>query len=518
MLYGQFPFYDSAPQELFNKIKTAEFTIPDDGRVSEDTKAVIKRLLVTEPDRRLTAQQVRLTPPPLLPWPQVRRAVEGIIVMWRSISPGGGAGAGLQEVPEWRPEQGRQEGKVQGTGLSHETVLLNLSQGREGAVEERKKGVEGVRSKRQGGIPVHRLGEDARPLTAEEYRLYSPVITEMRGGSRARRGTTTSSVAQVLVRQRPGTGPSSSPLQPQGAPPNLASLPATVPDQAEVLDLSSGPRRELQPPPRPVPPPLQPLPPSPARPEERALSLVGALRRLGTRVNLVPVSFGGQRRSGSGGPGGREERRRAGWPGERRREGERLRPARERQAAVIERLSEYRRGRSLAGGGRPEERSGLALVSRLGQELGPLPQGEGRLLAQGWEGSEVREADNFLRELEQGQVREGNLGEVQGSSSVGQGIGRAPAALQGPVLEGVAGQGPVLDEGAGQGLFMDDDAGQEPVLSDVAGERPVLADMAMPGSVLDEVTGQRPVMDEVAGQNRSGEQGANSGQRTEERD
>ena len=60
MLYGQFPFYDSAPQELFNKIKTAEFSIPDDGRVSEDTKSVIKRLLVTEPERRLTAVQVNI--------------------------------------------------------------------------------------------------------------------------------------------------------------------------------------------------------------------------------------------------------------------------------------------------------------------------------------------------------------------------------------------------------------------------------------------------------------------------
>jgi serine/threonine protein kinase len=28
MLYGQFPFYDSQPQELFRKIKAAEFTVP----------------------------------------------------------------------------------------------------------------------------------------------------------------------------------------------------------------------------------------------------------------------------------------------------------------------------------------------------------------------------------------------------------------------------------------------------------------------------------------------------------
>ena len=47
-------------QELFNKIKTAEFTIPDDGRVSEDTRNVIRRLLVTDPAKRLTATQVRM--------------------------------------------------------------------------------------------------------------------------------------------------------------------------------------------------------------------------------------------------------------------------------------------------------------------------------------------------------------------------------------------------------------------------------------------------------------------------
>jgi hypothetical protein len=47
-------------QELFNKIKTAEFTIPEDGRVSEDTRNVIRRLLVTDPARRLTATQVRM--------------------------------------------------------------------------------------------------------------------------------------------------------------------------------------------------------------------------------------------------------------------------------------------------------------------------------------------------------------------------------------------------------------------------------------------------------------------------
>jgi len=29
MLYGQFPFYDNVPQELFRKIKAVEYTIPE---------------------------------------------------------------------------------------------------------------------------------------------------------------------------------------------------------------------------------------------------------------------------------------------------------------------------------------------------------------------------------------------------------------------------------------------------------------------------------------------------------
>ena len=225
-----------------------------------------------------------------LPFFQVKRQVETIILMWRNITPS--AGLGLQEVPVWK--EGEVVKEKRGHPPSHHThdnVLLNLSQGREGANIERGKGHEA----RARGIPVHRLGEDARTLTADEYRMYSPIITEMRGGSRVRnRGSaTSSSMAQVLVRQRPGAATATSPISPslpgppsQAAPPHLATLPATVPDQAEVLDLSSGPRRETlaQPPPRPVPPPSVGSRPMTAhhssrnerpRHEDRALSLVG---------------------------------------------------------------------------------------------------------------------------------------------------------------------------------------------------------------------------------------------------
>ncbi|KAL8586660.1 hypothetical protein ACOMHN_040168 [Nucella lapillus] len=58
MVYGQFPFYDSSPQELFRKIKGAEYSIPHDGRVSDATKLVIRRLLQLDSQMRMTASQV----------------------------------------------------------------------------------------------------------------------------------------------------------------------------------------------------------------------------------------------------------------------------------------------------------------------------------------------------------------------------------------------------------------------------------------------------------------------------
>ncbi|UYV81851.1 hypothetical protein LAZ67_20002691, partial [Cordylochernes scorpioides] len=59
MLYGQFPFYDSVPQELFRRIKAADFHIPSDGRVSEGTVTIIRSLLNLNPTQRLTAEELR---------------------------------------------------------------------------------------------------------------------------------------------------------------------------------------------------------------------------------------------------------------------------------------------------------------------------------------------------------------------------------------------------------------------------------------------------------------------------
>ncbi|KAI1296566.1 Serine/threonine-protein kinase 40 [Halotydeus destructor] len=58
MLYGQFPFYDSVPSSLFAKIKTADFSLPKDIKISESSQNLIKKLLNTNADLRLSADEV----------------------------------------------------------------------------------------------------------------------------------------------------------------------------------------------------------------------------------------------------------------------------------------------------------------------------------------------------------------------------------------------------------------------------------------------------------------------------
>ena len=103
-------------------------------------------------------------------------------------------------VPEWSGDKGtvadtKADREKEKWELSHECVLGNLAHGRETVVTglSRKSGGSRLRG---SSLPVHRLGEDARPLTGEEYRLYSAMITELRQTDRpssAPAATTTSS-------------------------------------------------------------------------------------------------------------------------------------------------------------------------------------------------------------------------------------------------------------------------------------------------------------------------------------
>jgi len=178
MLYGQFPFYDSVPQGLFAKIKSAEYSIPEDGRVSEDTKTIIRKLLVTDPSRRMTAGQVR-------------ESLEMIITVWKSITP---PITDFQVVPEFRPEEAKKVAAAERAAAAAREkekddfmVSLMQSSGSNvfGSTASHKhgsssSGVSSSYSQPHRKIPVTRLSEDARPLTAEEYMKYGHIVGMLR--------------------------------------------------------------------------------------------------------------------------------------------------------------------------------------------------------------------------------------------------------------------------------------------------------------------------------------------------
>lgn len=154
MLYGQFPFYDSIPQELFRKIKAAEYTIPEDGRVSENTVCLIRKLLVLDPQQRLAAADVL-------------EALSAIIASWQSLSSLSGP---LQVVPDIDDQlssaDSSQEAKV--TEECSQYEFENYMRQQLLLAEEKSSGHE-ARSwvpKRQFGSvpPVRRLGHDAQPM------------------------------------------------------------------------------------------------------------------------------------------------------------------------------------------------------------------------------------------------------------------------------------------------------------------------------------------------------------------
>uniref|UniRef100_A0A3P9AAM2 Serine/threonine-protein kinase 40 n=1 Tax=Esox lucius TaxID=8010 RepID=A0A3P9AAM2_ESOLU len=147
MLYGQFPFYDSIPQELFRKIKAAEYSIPEDGRVSENTVCLIRKLLVLDSQQRLTATEVL-------------ESLSGIIASWQSVSSLSGP---LQVVPDI-------DDQVKVTEESSQYEFENYMRQQLLLAEEKNTIYEAKASflaKRQFGAipPVRRLGHDATPVS-----------------------------------------------------------------------------------------------------------------------------------------------------------------------------------------------------------------------------------------------------------------------------------------------------------------------------------------------------------------
>lgn len=152
MLYGQFPFYDSIPHELFRKIKTAEFHLPNDGRVSDNTKSLIGLLLMLDPQRRLTASGVL-------------DFLRNTMTAWYLST---AIGEPAQLVPDI-DEESSTDNKAPFEKSSRQRppeLELRLTKYRDTAANKEPRVTLTRESLTQP--PIRRISEDARPLTAAE--------------------------------------------------------------------------------------------------------------------------------------------------------------------------------------------------------------------------------------------------------------------------------------------------------------------------------------------------------------
>lgn len=185
MLYGQFPFYDSNPQELFRKIKAAEFTLPTESPLSENTRMVIHKLLVLNAKQRMTAEQVL-------------ESVETTLAMWASLA---SSGKPVQVVPDVEEDDARvseeaasREQRSSAAGSAEVAAVpssfpKDLSElqprgnvgefifgSRTGHMPDSQVAGGAPKRRQPGVLPVQRVHEDARPLTAVESMHFQGVL------------------------------------------------------------------------------------------------------------------------------------------------------------------------------------------------------------------------------------------------------------------------------------------------------------------------------------------------------
>lgn len=171
MLYGQFPFYDSVPQELFRKIKAAEYEIPSEARVSESTVKIIKNLLVLEANKRLTAEQVL-------------DSVHSICCQWWLI-----VGGPFQVVPDIDNEESQEKNDKISTVSTTTTTTTTSSPSLIGQIESllsstplpnericKEKRITLPQNRFRGSFPINRIYEEARPLTAAEMMSFQHLL------------------------------------------------------------------------------------------------------------------------------------------------------------------------------------------------------------------------------------------------------------------------------------------------------------------------------------------------------
>ncbi|XP_015609686.1 uncharacterized protein LOC107274739 isoform X2 [Cephus cinctus] len=169
MLYGQFPFYDSSPTQLFNKIKATNYHIPNDGRVSEGTTSLIRNLLVLEPSRRLTAVEVL-------------DSLSAIIATFKVPTIIGEEEQIVPDIDQFKEEccdnkkvdkkeDEKKIGKFSGDFFKQVTLQEQMQQ-----ILKQQQSPLVTPPRLYGQIPVHRVDSDPRELTAAELDRFKHLI------------------------------------------------------------------------------------------------------------------------------------------------------------------------------------------------------------------------------------------------------------------------------------------------------------------------------------------------------
>lgn len=164
MLFGQFPFYDSSPTQLFSKIKAANYNIPNDGRVSEGTISLIRNLLVLQPSKRLTALQVL-------------DSLDTIIATFRApivVDEEDQVVPEMTESTEETEEKKEEKKETDKKSLSDFFKHITLQEKMHQMMKQPSPILS--RPKPYGQIPLYRIESDARELTQAELNKYKHLI------------------------------------------------------------------------------------------------------------------------------------------------------------------------------------------------------------------------------------------------------------------------------------------------------------------------------------------------------
>nr|CAD7569242.1 unnamed protein product [Timema californicum] len=170
MLFGQFPFYDSVPSQLFNKIRVAAYTIPLCERVSDNTVSLIRQLLVLEPHTRLTSSQV----------------LDVLSVIIASTTVLTDPSEPLQVVPdidEMKLKKSDQkfndeEELKKDTETNTDSFLhqITLQEQIDQVLQMKHTSPALLQPRRIGQIPVHKIDQDAREVTPAELARFQHLL------------------------------------------------------------------------------------------------------------------------------------------------------------------------------------------------------------------------------------------------------------------------------------------------------------------------------------------------------